>query len=432
MKLIYLIVFGALFLQSLQAQETYNAKYRRSSLYTMLINHPEQKFGTDIEAVFLDMPTPDKFNNHDLNLKTVNSHVLLKIRKSDIKKAENGEGEIEWNLVRNFLDTNAVGRRMVAKWFNRDFETGVCNMDLIAERGYYDASELDVKVAKASARGTALLADAGEELIGNTFIMLNDIRYIDKEKTGNTFREIFKAVGQIAEAVGGDVGNMVASASDLGGKVSDMVAGFRVIVTSYLYQVEWNDAVAEDFYKNYYMDASQGDAEKARTFNENRNLFRLKFVGAQRIATGKTSMNGIKAENDDELKRRMIRKVCTRALDEVIVELQKKHEEFKVKVPILEVEPFITAPIGLKEGITEDSKFEVLEQNLGEDGRTYYKKVGEVRPIKGQIWDNRYMAVEEKAKGAELKETRFKKVSGGTFYKGMLLREVKFTKGNKK
>ena len=38
------------------------------------------------------------------------------------------------------------------------------------------------------------------------------------------------------------------------------------------------------------------------------------------------------------------------------------------------------------------------------------------------------MAVEEKASGANLNETRFKKVSGGTFYPGMLLREIKFKK----
>ena len=41
------------------------------------------------------------------------------------------------------------------------------------------------------------------------------------------------------------------------------------------------------------------------------------------------------------------------------------------------------------------------------------------------IWDNRFMAVEEKAEGASLKYTTFKKVSGGDFYTGMLIREIK-------
>ena len=31
-------------------------------------------------------------------------------------------------------------------------------------------------------RGNALLEDAGEDLIGNTFLIVNDIRYIDRSK----------------------------------------------------------------------------------------------------------------------------------------------------------------------------------------------------------------------------------------------------------
>ena len=40
-------------------------------------------------------------------------------------------------------------------------------------------------------------------------------------------------------------------------------------------------------------------------------------------------------------------------------------------------------------------------------------------------WDNRYMAAEEGAYGADLKATTFVKVSGGNFYPGMLVREIK-------
>ena len=206
-----------------------------------------------------------------------------------------------------------------------------------------------------------------------------------------------------------------------------MIAGFRVIVTSYLYRLEWNEEVANTFYQDYYTDASSLEPHKIAAFQQDRTTFRLKYIGHQIIDSGKTSMNGIEAANNDALKSQMIRKVCTRALDKSIVELQKEHEEFKVKVPILKVEPYIAAQIGLKEGLTSKSKFEVLEQYQDENGRTRYKRVGVVKP-EGTIWDNRYMAVEEKASGANLNETRFKKVSGGTFYPGMLLREIKFKK----
>jgi len=51
--------------------------------------------------------------------------------------------------------------------------------------------------------------------------------------------------------------------------------------------------------------------------------------------------------------------------------------------------------------------------------------VGVIRPVKDKIWDNRYMAAEEKAENATLGFTTFEKVSGGSFYPGMLIREMK-------
>ena len=41
------------------------------------------------------------------------------------------------------------------------------------------------------------------------------------------------------------------------------------------------------------------------------------------------------------------------------------------------------------------------------------------------IWDNRYMASEEQAYGSDFGFTTFRKVSGGDFYPGMLIREIK-------
>ena len=60
-----------------------------------------------------------------------------------------------------------------------------------------------------------------------------------------------------------------------------------------------------------------------------------------------------------------------------------------------------------------------------DNGRTKYKRIGIIKPIKGKIWDNRYMAVEEEAVNALLKYTTFEVVSGKGFYPGMLVREIR-------
>lgn len=139
--------------------------------------------------------------------------------------------------------------------------------------------------------------------------------------------------------------------------------------------------------------------------------FELKYIGCTTVFSGKTSLGGVKDEKD------MFLKVCTRAVDGSISELQKSSDEFKVYMPLVSTQP-LCAYIGLKEGVDEDSRFEVLETVVDNDSRTRYEKVGEITPVKGQIWDNRFMAVDDPEVGSDLSCTTFKKVSGEGFLSG--------------
>ena len=143
-------------------------EYRRSSLYSILINHTEQRLGTNIADIFIEMPVPDKYNDHDLSVKIITVDDKL-------KKDEKGA---------DFLAANYIASHMVARWFDRNPLTGECDMELVKERGLYDASQANINIASQAIRGNALLQDAGEDLIHNTFVLVNDIRYIDKEKQG--------------------------------------------------------------------------------------------------------------------------------------------------------------------------------------------------------------------------------------------------------
>ncbi len=388
--------------QGTQPQE----KYRRSSLYSIMIGHPSTQYNKEIEGVFHKIPIPDKFDNHDLSVKIINT---------DAKKETEPQ-------ISTFLKNNAVARRMVAKWFDRDADTGQCNMELISQRGLYDATYFDVELSKMSQRGYAQLEDAGEELIGNTFVMVNDIRYSDKQKTAKVFGGIIRALGSIASAYTGD-----SSFQDLGnnmGALAETIKGFGVTVTTYLYRLEWNNKIATKFYSDYYINHKDSNDAKYKAFNADKELFRFKYIGSRMVSGGQTSFAGVNLEEPEI----MVRKACTRAIDKSIVELQRSYDEFKVKTPIFEVTPKITAKIGLKEGVAEDNKYEVLEQVVDKNGRTAYKRVGIIQPVRGLIWDNRYMAVEENAYGAKFEATTFRKISGSNFYPGMLIRELRASK----
>ncbi len=392
---------------SVSAQE--EARYRRSSLYSILINHSDQKFADEIRNSFVQIPVPDKYNDHELAPKVFQLNGKLKNASSDRENPE----------ITDFLERNQIASRLVGKWFNRDIYTGVCDMDLVKERGLYDATEFDRQMAERSARGKAMLEDAGEELIGHTFVLVNDIRYIDKAQKSALWGGILAGLGAAAGASLGNanLGRSVTNLSQSVGNIVETIKGFKVKINTFLYQLVWDDETAAVFYEKQYTDVP--DPVKRDAFNNARGTYRLKYVGKVESNGSTTSFMGVNLDKPEN----MVRKACQRAIDENIVDLQTEFEEFRTFTPILTSEP-ITASIGMKEGVSAKSRFEVLERVEESDGSYSYKRVGVVAPVEDQIWDNRYMAVEEGAKGATLGRTTFKKVSGSTPMAGMLIREI--------
>ncbi len=404
MKTRYIITsLITIFATNSMAQEPVS-DYRRSSIYSVLVNHTDQKFAGEIKEAFLQIPVPDKFNDHNLSVKVLNME----------KKLSGANSEKENPVITEFLQNNKVASRLVGRWFNRDFFTGECNMELVKERGLYNATEFDKQLATRSARGMAMLQDAGEDLIGNTFVLVNDIRYVDKNKGAKTASSILKILGSVAAAY---TGSNIDDLTDNLGNMVETIKGFKVKINTFLYKLDWSEEDAARFYQDYY--AAKPDAQKVANFNAARNNYKLKYVGKVESSGGTTSFMGI---NEDE-PIVMVRKACQRAIDENVVDLQRNYEEFRTKTPLVSVEP-LTAFVGMKEGVSAKSKFEVLEVVELENGKHKYNRVGVIEPIANRIWDNRFMAEEEGAAGATLGCTTFRKVSGKDFAKGMLIREM--------
>lgn len=345
-------------------------KYRRSSLYTMMLDDNTREHYNVIKDAFGNTALSEKFNNHNIGPYLIPAH--------------GGSGEDDQTqLIENYLNNNGVARNLVAKWFNRD-DKGQFNMNLIAERGQYNASEIDLKIAQSSMRGKALLSDAGRELIGNTFIIVYDYRYTNKEDQAKKRKGFFNAISSVASYVPG--GDKVMNVATVAGVASDVVGkGYFVKTTSYLYRLVWNDAVANEFYQTLWMDESTYDASKKEAFDTS-NLFKLEYVGDE-VSRNNLQSTIFSSKSNEQL----IEIATTKAVDKNIGKLQRAYEEFRVKTPLLFIDP-IAAKIGLKEDIEKNDKFEVLEQVLNEDGTTAYQRVGVIQVDGNQIWDNTFMA----------------------------------------
>lgn len=372
-------------------------KYRRLSVCNILVCHDGEKFAKEIKQQYLNIPVSEKYNDHNLSVRIIN--------------ADKGKGLKNESQISDWVEYNNVASRLVAKWFDRDILTGECSLDTIRERGLYDASVFDIELAKKSARGIAMLQDAGEDLIANTFLLMHEITYIDKNKRARMWGAIGQGLFMVAGAAMGssDIMNAGKSVNDL---VSS-IKGFSVKVNTRLYRLVWDEQCSNEFFSKHF---SPGDAS---VFNNDRDHYHLEYVGNVVSKGGTTSFLGIN-EDEPEL---MIRKACQRALDSNVADLGKAYDVFRVRTPIVSVSPTITAYIGLKEGVSPDAKYEILEAEE-KNGKTSYKRVAVVKPVANRIWDNRFMASEELAYGADFGFTTFVKESGGEIVPGMLLREI--------
>ncbi|WP_127844300.1 hypothetical protein [Psychroflexus aestuariivivens] len=386
-------------IEKLDRDELSGMKYRRSSLYTLMVDDQSREHYNTIKDAFGNTELSEKFNNHNIGPYLI--------------PGVGGEND-QTQHIEDYLNANNAAKSLISKWFNRD-ENGNFNMDLVAERGQYDASDLNVKVAMESKRGRALLQDAGEELIGNTFVIVYDYKYTNKEEQAEKRGGFLNAVSTVASFVPG--GEEVATVATLGKAASDVVGkGYFVRTTTYLYQLVWDEETANKFYSDFWIDESNFDENKKAKF-ESTDFFKLKYVGSE-VSRNNLQSTIFTSKTNEEL----IEIATIRAVDKNISKLQRTFEDFRVKTPLLSGDP-IKAKIGLKEGLEKGDKFEVLEQVLDEDGRTSYKRIGTIKVDKKQIWDNTFMA--EEAENAEKTEdfTLFKGNSN-KYASGMLIRQI--------
>lgn len=397
-KILYSILFFNVITISFaqDSKSEFEVKYRRSSLYSVMVDQPTLPYAGEIKKNFENSPIPDKFNNHNLSKRIYDLGEL---------PTDGSDSPI----------LSAIARDIVAKWFNRSSKGGF-NMNLIKERGFYDASALDVVKAQASKRGLDLLADAGEELIVKTFVLINEFKYTDKAEVAEKTSGWLNAIGTIADYAGASNVSTVTTLTSTGATVAGK--GYIVKTNAHLYQLVWDEETAAIFYNDYWADDKTITPAKKKAFDES-TIFKLKYIGTD------TSWSDIQStvftsKSDEQL----IERATVKAIDRVIVKLQKNHDQFKTKTPLYTVDP-LTAKVGLKEGITNKSTFDVLEQVEDENGKTQYVKVGVVKvDSKYPIWDNTYGAQEENP-NSTVDRTYFKKVSGKDFFPGMLLVQKK-------
>ena len=294
-------------------------EYDRSSLTLLMVYHPEDEFGAAIDSAYHAMPFPDKYDDHALGFERIDNSTITGVQKGNkvgLIKAQYGKKlnakDLEKNsqALEDLLNNNHIANYMIAKWFGL-YESEVCNTNLIQERGQYNATELDVALATQSARGLAMLSDAGEQLIGNTYVLVNDMTYATAEERAQAAKVALSVIGGIFDAVmGTNIGRNVAQ---VGGAIADGFTGFAVKNHSYLFRLNWNEETAAIFYNEYWM--QEPDPEKLQKFLKD-DRFKVNYVAHEYECSEKTVAKGKKVDRE-----KLIKMVCARSIDKNIAKI---------------------------------------------------------------------------------------------------------------
>ena len=444
LKYLFLLLCGGIIYSAFSTNAQVKKSFRRPSMCNFIVVHPEEKYLDSITPILKDARIPETYDDHNLSVRVINwdgekyDLVLQKFGKPKGLNLDSLAQTMEivpdpklpiekMSVLRvntdMFLSNNHIASRLVDQWFNRNPYTGVCNMDRVNAAVGLSTQAADIDMSNRLSGGIGRVQDqVQKDLLGRTFVLVNEIHVIDHSNRGKTWGLITGlAMTALAVATSSD-GKISQSTQDDIAATANLISSWKkcaLKVRTQLYQLVWDDPEIE-FFDNCYSDST--DYAKARFFEENRNKFRLNYLGMAESKGGKTSFG------DQEVSAVTLIKAATfRAIEDNIVDLQREFPQFRVVSPIEKVQDnMVYVPIGTREGVNSDSKYEVVEPEVKEDGTVTYKHICNLKPKSNEIWNNKFEAanVDGTDKNTKLTATTFIKQGGGEISDMMMVREV--------
>lgn len=360
-----------LFSQSGESLKKIPSTYDRSSITVLYMQFSDEKHSQDVKSKVDNLAISDKYYNN--NLSQLSFSAPFSRNASAIS-----------DDIKNYLNGQKVGRQVISKWYARQSD-GSMSMDLIFDRGMFNATDAAYIKAQSTKLGNAVLQDYGNRLIERSYVLVLD----------------YESVKTMKEA-----------------KMPKM-KGWKSTVTGYLFKINYNEETQNALYESWiYPEDSQSiKDEKNKKFDQIN--FGIEYVTKTTVyvtasqAEGSTQVGRlIKEKSEDELLTEMVQK----GYDETLYYLEKNHEDFMVKTTIYQVSP-IRAKIGKKEGLKCDNRYFAYEYVYDEKTNSSKPKMRGVIRATSKIVDNRQVA-----KG-DSPTSKFYQTAGRRLKTGYLLRQ---------
>lgn len=413
-----LTVFAAVAMMAMPiyAQRKATKAYQRPSLHTVLMTSAESASEgtvqiTDPEILgyaadsWTNYTKPALYNDfripfESVEVGTVKGSIMDVLAAFNSPQAFNGMGIVQLKSIVESLQgkkyredlkkevdkvTDQVAHELVAKWWGIQPD-GSWSDTLLMNLACYSATQNQAANAAETTMGAAnqLYNELATITMATTFVTFTKLDFYESEPVAAFVRNIMKLVASQTPSPGDLAVTIAAEAT-----YAAMKEGYTSFTNALLYQLEWNDSIANEFY-TLWTPENKIDMEK---FNAMK--FNLKFVGATKASQTCLLKKGDKGKGAQPLVQRTIFKT----LDKQFADLQMKYEDFRPMVPILGIDEKggIIADMGTKEGVEVGDKFNVLEPVTNEKGITKYVLKGTVKVVKWKgkepvfekgIWNN--------------------------------------------
>jgi hypothetical protein len=367
-----------------------------------------EDFSAELDKAWQNYPFPDKYNKHLINFTQAYGgapkggflEIIHKYRngfdgmelteaKELLEQFKSGKAYNE-DLVKTINEINVnkkIGNDLVKKWYNIK-EDGSWDYNLIMERAFYNASQLDLAEANATLKGVHTIVDKSDNLISNTFVTFSKLAFYPSEPVAAFTRNLAYFIAGFTPAPANQI--MITAANTA---YAATCKGYTARTTTALYQLDWSEEVVADFYAMFKADGKI-DMEKFNAYT-----FPMKLVGIDNAknttidaASGFASAFG----NEEKVKpeSELIQQTVIRNIDKIFAKLQKSYEVFAPVSQIISVDPLM-ADMGMKEGLEGGEKFNLLQPvENPETKEIEWKSIGVVKVDKKGIWDNRYSLVD--------------------------------------
>ncbi len=309
----------------------------------------------------------DKYYNHNLKQIELQLGADFKMLTFDKKRA----------YLNDKLTKEGIGRKMVAKWFNRQ-ENGMMNLDYVHQCGLYNATDQDVKMAGVAKRGDAFLKDAGQNLVNKTYVLIlvpTDVKSNDDGKT----------------------------------------RGWNAMYDIFFYQLIFTPEVVANFYNIWPYDDDNEAIKQSKAAAFDTLTFKFKDVFGRPFNSASVTEIITKLKKPKTLDQ-LMDELVNHMYENSTFALDKSIEDFRVKTKVSKTHP-IRAKIGKKEGLKCDQQFFVYQYEYNEATKKAEPVRQAVIRSTSNIVDNRTVAT------GSSPESKFYQTYGGTIQEGMILQQ---------